>query len=337
MTKAPSPKVAIVGAGAIGSLLAARLTATPADLTLVARSATADVIRRDGITMISPQGRVSRVPVSVTDDPLSAGRQDIVFLCVKAHALTGALDSLGALMGPETVVVPMINGIPWWYPHGQPEPLGGCRLRSVDPDGLLERAIPADRVVGSVTWVSVEGEGPGRIHHRDDQRFIFGDPLGRRTAGVEAVVELFGLAGFQARGSLDIRTDIWTKLWGNLAFNPLSALTGATLGVLCSDPGTRSVSAQLMAEAKAVAEKLGVTFTTTIEARISMAQAVGDYRTSMLQDMEAGRRLEVDAIVRSVAELGALVGVPTPTVETVAALVEMKARQRGDGTTVQAA
>lgn len=334
---APSPKVAVVGAGAIGCLLAARLTPTPAAVTLLARSATADVIRRDGITMITPQNRVMRVPVVVTDDPLAAGPQDIVFLCVKAHALTGVLDTLSSLMGPRTAVVPMVNGIPWWYPLGQPEPVGSCRLTTVDPDGLLGRAIPGDRVVGSVTWVSVEGEGPGRIRHVDDQRFVFGDPLGRRTPAVEAVVELFGLAGFQARGSLDIRGDIWTKLWGNLAFNPLSALTGATMGVLCADPGTRSVAAHLMAEAKAVAERLGIRFSTDIESRIALAQSVGDYRTSMLQDMEAGRRLEVDAIVRAVAELGALVGVPTPTVDTIANLVEMKARQRGEGAAPRAA
>lgn len=331
------PKVAIVGAGAIGCLLAARLTATRADLTLVARSATAEAVRRDGITMISPLGRVSRVPVRVTDDPLSAGPQDMVFLCVKAHALPAALDTLASLMGPRTAVVPMVNGIPWWYPLGQPEPLGGRTLASVDPDGTLGRAVPPDRIVGAVSWVAVESDGPGRIHHRDDQRFVFGDPLGRRTEAVEAVVVLFGLAGFQARGSLDIRADVWTKLWGNLAFNPLSALTGATMGALCADGGTRAVARRLMAEAQAVSERLGVSATMDIEARIASAQSVGDYRTSMLQDMEAGRRLETDAIVRAVAELGALAGVPTPTVDTIADLVETKARLRRPSSSVQAA
>ncbi|QQP87588.1 2-dehydropantoate 2-reductase [Skermanella sp. TT6] len=324
-------RIAIVGAGSIGCLLAARLTTTPAEVTLVARPRAAEAIGRDGITLATPLGRVSRVPIRVTDDALSAGRQDAVFLCVKAHALGGALDMLASLSGPETAVVPMVNGIPWWYPLGQPEPLGSYRLKSVDPDGTLWRAIPADRLVGSVAWVSVEGDGAGRIRHVDDQRFVFGDPLGRRTAAVEGVVELFSLAGFQARGSLDIRSDIWTKLWGNLAFNPLSALTGATMGALCVDPGTRTVARTLMEEARAVAERLGVRSAADIEARIAAAAAVGDFRTSMLQDMEAGRRLEIEAIVRAVAELGALAGVPTPTVETVAALVEMRARQRGGG------
>lgn len=330
-------KVAIVGAGAIGCLLAARLSATPAEVTLVARRTATEAIRREGISMISPRGRVSRVPVTVTDDPLGAGIQDIVFLCVKAHALAGALNTLSALMGPKTVLVPMINGIPWWYPLGQPEPLGSHRLNTVDPDGMLWRSIPTDLLVGSVQWVSVESDGPGRIHHVDDQRFMFGDPLGRSTSAVEAVVELCCQAGFQAQASLDIRADIWTKLWGNMAFNPMSALTGATMGALCSDPHTRDVARTLMEEGRAVAEKLGVAFSTDIEARLALAATVGDFRTSMLQDMDAGRRLETDAIVRAVAELGALIGVPTPTVNTIAALVEMRARQRGDAPAVQSA
>jgi 2-dehydropantoate 2-reductase len=331
-------KVAIIGAGAIGCLLAARLAPTAAEVTLIARTRTAEAIRRDGITMVSPLGRVSRVPVGrVTDDALSAGPQDVVFLCVKAHALGGVLDTLSGLLRPETAIVPMINGIPWWYPLGQPEPLGSYRLKTVDPDGMLWRAIPPERLVGSVIWVSVERDGAGRIRHVDDQRFVFGDPLGRRTQAVEGVVELFSLAGFQARGSLDIRADIWTKLWGNLAFNPLSALTGAGMGTLCIDPGTRKVARTLMEEAQAVAERLGIRFGIDIEARIAAAEAVGDYRTSMLQDMDAGRRLEVEAIVRSVAELGSLVGVPTPTVETIAALVDLKARLRQNGPAMQAA
>ncbi|MGQ9368034.1 ketopantoate reductase family protein [Azospirillum sp. ST 5-10] len=331
MTNAP-PRVAIIGAGAIGCLLAARLSSTPAAVTLIARPRAAEAIARDGITMVTPTGRVARVPVRVTDDALSAGPQDMVFLCVKAHALAGVLDQLSSLLGPRTAVVPMINGVPWWYPLGQPEPLGSHRLATVDPDGTLWRAVPTEHLVGAVVWVSVEGEGPGRIRHVDAQRFVFGDPLGRRTAAVEGVVELFGLAGFQARGSLDIRADLWTKLWGNLAFNPTSALTGAGLAALCRHPGTRAVARAMMEEAQAVAERLGVRFTTTVEARIASAEAVGDYRTSMLQDMDAGRRLELDAIVRAVAELGALIGVPTPTVDTVAALVDLKAELRGTAT-----
>lgn len=323
-------RVAIVGAGAIGCLLAARLSSTPAEVTLVARSATADIIRRTGITMVTPLGRVQRKPVSVTDDAMAAGQQDIVFVCVKAYALGGTLDALSQLLGPQTILVPMVNGIPWWYPLGQGGPLRDYRMKSVDPDDRLGRAIPADNLVGSVVWSSVEGEGPGRVHHIDDQRFIFGDPFDRPSAAVDTVVALFGQAGFQAQSSTDIRADIWTKLWANIAFNPLSALTGVTLGPLLSDPGTRSVARSLMEEASRVGEALGIQFGSDIDARIEAGRAVGTYRTSMLQDMEAGRRLEVDAILRAVTELGALVGVATPTVDAIASLVEMKARQRGE-------
>lgn len=321
-------KVAIVGAGAIGCLLTARLSATDAEVTLVARPASAKVIGRDGITMTTPAGETIHTAVNVTDDASSVGPQDIVLLCVKAHALTGALDTLAPLMGPETTVVPMINGIPWWYPLGQEEPLGSYRLQTVDPGGRLWDAIPSESLVGAVIWVSVEGEGVGRIRHVDEQRFVFGDPFGRRTRAVEEVASLFNAADFEGVISTDIRSDIWVKLWGNLAFNPLSALTGSALGPLCADPGTRSVARTMMAEAKAIAEHFGVRFTTDIETRLNKAQSVGGYRTSMLQDMEAGRALEVDAIVRSVAELGALAGIATPTIDAVASLVEMKARQR---------
>lgn len=330
-------RIAIVGAGAVGCLLAARLTTTRAEVTLIARPRTAEVIRRDGIIVVSPLGRVSRVPVGrITDDALAAGPQDAVFVCVKAHSLGNVLDTLSGLMGPGTIVVPMVGGIPWWYPLGQPEPLGSYRLKTVDPDGTLWRAVPPDRLVGAVAGVSAECDGAGRIRHVDGQRFVFGDPLGRKTAAVAGVVELFSLAGFQARGSLDIRADIWTGLCGTLAFDPLSALTGAGIGALCIDPGTRRIARMLMAEARAVAERLGIRLALDIEARIAAAEAVGDHRTGMLQDMDAGRRLEVDAIVRSVAELGALAGVPTPTVETVAALADLKARLR-NGSAAQAA
>lgn len=281
--------------------------------------------------MIMPSGRVTRRGVTVTDDAMGVGPVDIVFLCVKAHALDSALDTLGPLVGPDTTVVPMINGIPWWYPAGQPEPLGSYRLTTVDPDGRLSRAIPATRVVGAVVWVSVEAEGPGRIRHVDDQRFIFGDPFGRETAAVKQVVELFALAGFQPRCSLDIRADIWTKLWGNLAFNPLSALTGATPWYALH----RSRHAGGGAHDDGGSASRGGAFRCPIHHRHRKPHRKGAGGRWISHQHVAGhgcrRRLEVDAIVRSVAELGSLAGVPTPTVDAVASLVEMKARQRRDG------
>lgn len=321
-------KVAIIGAGAVGGLLTARLGATDAEVTLVARPNAAAAIRRSGLTMVTPLNRVARLNPRVTDDSLSLGPQDVVFLCVKAHALRGTIDTLAPLLGPETAIVPMINGVPWWYPHRQPEPLADRPLASVDPDGLLWRSIDPDRVVGATTFVAVEGDGPCRLRHVSDQRFVFGDPAGRDNPAVDRIVTLFGQAGFQPAKTGDIRQAIWVKLWGNLAFNPLSVLTGSTLGRLCNDPGTREAGRAMMLEAKAVAERLGVAFATSVDERIAMAAGVGDFKTSMLQDYEAGRRLELDAILGSVIELAERTGVAVPMLRAVMAMVDLKARER---------
>ncbi|MBK1838717.1 2-dehydropantoate 2-reductase [Azospirillum sp. YIM B02556] len=321
-------KVAIIGAGAVGGLLAARLGATEAEVTLVARPNAASAIRRNGLTMVTPLNRVARLSPRVTDDSLSLGPQDLVFLCVKAHALRGTIDTLAPLLGPETALVPMVNGIPWWYPHRQPEPLADRPLASVDPDGLLWRSIDPDRVVGATSFVAVEGDGPCRIRHVSDQRFVFGDAANRDNPAVDRVVTLFGQAGFQPAKTADIRQAIWVKLWGNLAFNPLSVLTGSTLGRLCNDPGTRETGRAMMLEAKAVAERLGMVFTTSVDERIAMAAGVGDFKTSMLQDYEAGRRLELDAILGSVIELAERTGVDVPMLRAVLAMVDLRARER---------
>lgn len=321
-------KVAIIGAGAVGGLLTARLGATDAEVTLVARPNAASAIRRNGLTMVTPLNRVARITPRVTDDSLSLGPQDVVFLCVKAHALRGTIDTLAPLLGPETAIVPMINGVPWWYPHRQPEPLADRPLASVDPDGLLWRSIDPDRVVGATTFVAVEGDGPCRLRHVSDQRFVFGDAADRDNPAVERIVTLFGQAGFQPAKTADIRQAIWVKLWGNLAFNPLSVLTGSTLGRLCNDPGTREAGRAMMLEAKEVAERLGVAFATSVDERIAMAAGVGDFKTSMLQDYEAGRRLELDAILGSVIELAERTGVAVPMLRAVLAMVDLKARER---------
>ncbi|BAI74987.1 2-dehydropantoate 2-reductase (plasmid) [Azospirillum sp. B510] len=321
-------KIAIIGAGAIGGLLAARLGATEAEVTLVARPNAASAIRRDGLTMVTPLNRVARLSPRVTDDSLSLGPQDAVFLCVKAHALRGTIDTLTPLLGPETALVPMVNGVPWWYPHRQPEPLADRPLASVDPDGLLWRSIDPDRVVGATSFVAVEGDGPCRIRHVSDQRFVFGDAGDRDNPVVDRIVALFGQAGFQPAKTADIRQAIWVKLWGNLAFNPLSVLTGSTLGRLCNDPGTRETGRAMMLEAKQVAERLGVVFTTSVDERIAMAAGVGDFKTSMLQDYEAGRRLELEAILGAVIELAERCGVDVPMLRAVLAMVDLRARER---------
>ena len=323
-------RIAVIGGGAVGCLIAARLAAaTSAEIALVVRRAAAAAdIRRHGIRMTTPSGRVARAPVTVTDDPLSLGVQDLVIICVKAYAVKGVLHGLSAITGPETVVMPVINGIPWWYPAFQPAPLDGVRLTSVDPDGVLSAAIDPARLIGAVTYVAVETHGDGVIRHVNDQRFVFGDPAGRDTPMLAAVTELFRQAGFDALATPDIRGHIWTKLWGNLAFNPLSVLTGAPLTTICTNPGTREVSVRMMAEAQAVAERLGVRFGMSIDARIETSAAIGDFKTSMLQDYEAGRRLEIEAIVGAAIELAGIVGVAVPTLATIRALTDLRAKSR---------
>jgi len=321
-------RIAIIGAGAVGNLLAARLTAAQADVTLVARAATAAQIRRKGLLVVSPDNRVGHHEVRVTDDPVAAGPQDMIILCVKTYALPGVLATMASLCAAHTRVVPMINGIPWWYPHAQPSPLAGRRMTSVDPDGTLSESLDPERIVGACTYVAVENDGPGRIRHIDGQRFVFGDPAGRALPEIDALADIFGKAGFQARATADIRTEVWTKLLGNIWYNPTSVLTGATLTTLCTDPGLREIGVAMMHEARAVAETLGVTFQEDIEQRMQSAAAVGDFKTSMLQDYEAGRRLELPAILGSVIELAEMAGVDTPTLRSVRALVSLRVRTR---------
>lgn len=324
-------KITIIGAGAVGNLLAARLSATDAQVSLLARGEALEAIRRQGIMMVTPLRRVVYAHPHVTDDAHELGPQDVVFLCVKAHALRSTLDTLSLLTGPQTIVVPMINGIPWWYPYQHPAPLANQSLTSVDPTGVLWRTINPETIVGATTFIAVENDGPGRIRHISDQRFVFGAVTQSSPHAVQmtaAIVDLFGQAGFQPKATSDIREAVWVKLWGNLGFNPLSALTGASLGTLCHDPGTRMVGRMMMLEAKVIAEQLGVRFATSVDERIEMAAGVGDFKTSMLQDFEAGRRLETAAIIGAVIELAEALSLPVPTLRTILALLEMRVRSR---------
>lgn len=321
-------QIAILGAGAIGSLLAARLSTTDAAVSLIARGAAYDAIRRNGIILVTPQQQILQTRPLVTDNAPALGPQDVVFLCVKAHGLLGALKTLHPLMDRHTWVVPIVNGIPWWYPYNQPEPLAGRPLRSIDPGGILLRSIDSTRVIGAMTFAAVEKDIPGRIRHIADQPFLFGDIEGHPNPMAERIVELFNRAGLQARITGTIRAALWVKLWGNMAFNPLSVLTGAALGAMCEDPETRSVAQSMMQEAKNVAECLGVCFDSSIDERIATAARVGEFKTSMLQDFEAGRCLETAAIVGAVLELADRVGVKTPVTRAILTLVEMRVSAR---------
>jgi 2-dehydropantoate 2-reductase len=325
-------KITIIGGGAVGNLLAARLSVTSAQISLLARGEALKEIRRNGITMVTPSGRLVQATPHATDDAHALGPQDVVFLCVKAHALRSTLDNLALLSGPDTTVVPMVNGIPWWYPHAQGAPLNDTPLDSVDPDGILWRSIPRQNIIGGTTFVAVENDGPGRIRHVSNQQFVFGDiNPGPASPMVQKIVDLFGQAGFQPRATDDIREAVWVKLWGNLGYNPLSALTGAALGPLCLDPGTREVGRVMMLEAKLIAEQLGVHFQTSVDERIETAAAIGNFKTSMLQDFEAGRRLETAAIIGAVIELAERTNINVPTLRAIIALIEMRVRCRDAG------
>lgn len=328
-------RITIVGAGAVGCLIAARIPPGDHQLTLLAhRSAAVIAIRNAGIQMTSPEGLNTRHAVAITDDALSIGQQDLVILCVKAYALRGVLATLAQLLGPQTAIVPIVGGIPWWYPHGQPAPLADCRLRSLDEDGSLA-AIPLNRVVGALTDVAVETLGVGRIRHVGGSRFLLGGPaLTDATVAVmpaaREIAALFRTAGFDGVAVADIREQIWTRLAGDLAFNPLSVLTGASLDRICADLGTRAVARRMMEESDAVAKRLGVGLVASIDDRIGALATRGDLRTSMLEDYLAGKRLELGAILGAMIEIAALVDVDVPISRTVCALTALRAQSRHD-------
>jgi 2-dehydropantoate 2-reductase len=252
-----------------------------------------------------------------------AGPQDVVFLTLKAHQLREVVDELPALYGPDTVVVSMVNGVPWWYFHALGGPHEGRAVTRVDPDGAIARAIPAERVIGSVVYPAAELVAPGLVKLVEGNRFTVGEPSNERTPRVEALSQALMKAGFKAPVSRDIRSELWIKLWGNLSFNPISALTHATLEGICRFAPTRELARRMMAEGQAVAEALGVRFKITLEQRLAGAEAVGAHKTSMLQDVEAGRALELEALVGAVIELGQIAGVATPTIEAVYAATKL--------------
>jgi 2-dehydropantoate 2-reductase len=311
-------KICVVGAGAIGGYLGARLAMAGEEVTFIARNKNLEAINANGFKLIAEDGsehvaRSARAVQRYAD----AGPQDAVLLTVKAHQVKDLLPDLRALFGPETLVVTMINGIPWWYFHKLAGPHEGRGLESVDPGGVLAANIEAERVIGSVVYPAAELVAPGVVKLIEGNRFTLGEPSGERTPRIEALSQALMKAGFKAPVSRDIRSEIWVKLWGNLSFNPISALTHATLEEICRFPASRALATAMMSEAQTVAEALGVRFKISLEQRIAGAEAVGAHKTSMLQDVEAGRALELDALVGSVVELGRITGTPTPTIQAI--------------------
>ncbi len=320
-------KIAIVGAGAIGGYLGARLAASGEDVTVIARNRNLEAIRANGLRLIQEDGsELQARGVRAVQRMAEAGPQDAVLLTVKAHQVGDLLPELRELFGPQTALVTMINGIPWWYFHKLPGPHEGLGLDSVDPGGLIAAHVEPGRVIGSVVYPAAQLVEPGVVKVIEGNRFTLGEPDGSRSARVEALSQALMKAGFKAPVAKDIRSEIWVKLWGNLSFNPISALTHATLEDICRFPPTRALAATMMGEAQAVAEGLGVRFKISLEQRLKGAEAVGAHKTSMLQDVEHGRALELEALVGAVVELGRITGTPTPTIGALYATTSLLAR-----------
>jgi 2-dehydropantoate 2-reductase len=315
-------RIAIAGAGAIGGYIGAKLAKAGADVALFARGPHLRAMQEKGLRILSPDGDFEVRPRAV-GDLKEIGPVDAVFLGVKAHGLTTLAPELGPVLGPDTMVVSTQNGIPWWYFQNYPGELNGLHLERVDPGGVIARAIEPERVVGSLAYFSTDIAAPGVIHHTEGNRLSLGEPNGTRTERVKALAEVLIAAGLRAPVTTRFRHEIWVKLLGNVAFNPISALTGGTLEELVRHPEVSKVVRELMAETEAVAAKLGIELPISIEQRMAGAEKVGAHKTSMLQDYEAGRPMELEAIVGAVVELGERLGVPMPATRTVYACAKM--------------
>lgn len=320
-------KIAVVGAGAIGGYLGARLARAGEDVTFIARNRNLEAINARGFRLILEDGTEEHAPTArAVQHMAEAGPQDAVLLTLKAHQVKDVLPGLRELFGPQTMVVTMINGIPWWYFHKLGGEYEGRRLDSVDPGGVIDQHIERERIIGSVVYPASELVEPGVVKVIEGNRFTLGELDGERSERIEALSQAMMRAGFKAPVSRDIRSELWVKLWGNLSFNPISALTHATLEQICRFGPTRSLAAAMMREAQTVAEKLGVRFKISLEQRIAGAEAVGAHKTSMLQDVEHGRALELEALVGSVVELGRITETPTPTIDAIYAATSLLAQ-----------
>jgi 2-dehydropantoate 2-reductase len=324
-------KIAVIGAGAIGGLVGAKLALAGEDVTFIVRGANLDAIATNGIRLISAEGeeQVAR-EVEATDRYEQAGAQDIVILAMKAHQVEAVASEVPKLFGPHTVVVTMQNGIPYWYFQKHGGPLEGTTVKSVDPHGVVAASIPAERVIGCVVYPASELVAPGVVKHIEGDRFPVGELDGSTSDRVNRVSACFTEAGFKAPVLDNIRAEIWLKLWGNLTFNPISSLSHSTLVDICQYPPSRELATAMMREAQAVAHKLGIEFRVSLEKRIAGAEKVGKHKTSMLQDVEAGRAPEIDALVGAVVELARLTDTSTPHIDTVYSLVKLLARTMED-------
>lgn len=318
-------RVCVVGAGAIGGLLGGKMALAGESVTFIEKHpAHREAINKNGLKLLMHGGETLVAKgVKATENMAEPGAQDLVIVAVKAHQIPAIAPSLRKLYDKDTIVMTVQNGIPWWYFHKHSGPLDGKRLRSVDPDGSIDANIEPDRIVGCVVYPAGEVAGPGVIKHVEGDRFPVGELDGSASNRVQMIQQTLIAAGFKSFVLDNIRSEIWLKAWGNLSFNPISALTHGTLEGICKFPLTRELAARMMEEAQAIANKLGVTFRHTIEKRIAGAEAVGPHKTSMLQDVEAGRGLEVEALIGAVVELGRLTETPTPHIDAVYACTKL--------------
>ncbi|WP_282120632.1 2-dehydropantoate 2-reductase [Ruegeria atlantica] len=322
-------KVCIFGAGAIGGFVAAKLAQTDTEVSVVARGPHLAAMQEKGLTLVEEGQDPVSVPIRASDNAADLGPQDYVFITLKAHSVPAVVDSMQPLIADETTVVSGVNGVPWWYFHKLGGPYEGTRLASVDPGNVQWDGFGPDRVLGCVVYPAAEVIAPGSIKHIEGNRFSLGEPDGAKSDRAAKLSAALSAAGLRAPVRPRIRDEIWLKLWGNLSFNPISALTHSTLDVLCADEGTRTVARGMMLEAQQVGEKLGVKFPIDVEKRLDGGAAVGAHKTSMWQDLELRRPMEIDALVTSVQELGHLTGISTPTIDTVASLIKLRAKVAG--------
>ena len=321
-------KICIYGAGAIGGYLGAELALNGADITLIARGPHLAAMQENGLKLIK-DGEERVAKVTATDNSAEAGPLDYVIVTLKAHSVPPISDQFAPLFHDETAVVWGVNGIPWWYFHGLEGDHAGRRIECLDPGGLLWDNLGPERMIGCAVYPAAEVPEPGVIQHVEGDRFSLGEPSGEKTERVQALSAALIKAGFKAPIRPKIRNELWVKLWGNLSFNPISALTHATLETIGGEPGTREIARRMMLEGQAIGEALGVRFAIDVEKRINGAVEVGAHKTSMLQDLERGRPMEIDALVTAVQEMGRVVGVDTPYIDAVLALVCQRAREAG--------
>jgi 2-dehydropantoate 2-reductase len=317
-------KIAVFGAGAIGGYLAARLAAAGHEVSAVARGPHLAAMREHGL-VLDDRGKRLRLPIRASEHAEELGAQHLVIIGAKAHAMVSAAPAIARLLGPETVLLPAQNGIPWWFPYRAGRPLEGRAIAAVDPTGDLARQLDPARVVGCVVYMAAAVPEPGVVRRFGGNMLILGEPDGSPSPRLAQLAALFSAAGIKIETTPRIRDAVWMKLWGNIAFNPISVLTGAKMARMADDAGVRAVLRAAMLECQAVAERLGARFDKDVEARIAEARYVGDFKTSMLQDFEAGRPVEIDAMVGAVVELGQRVGVDTPLLTAIGALTRMRA------------